>query len=477
MQGEDSSNIIPVILSGGVGSRLWPLSRELYPKQLQQLHSERSLLQDTVERVSTRQFLAPMVICNQEHRFIVAEQIHAIGIDIAAIVLEPVGRNTAPAVAVAATLCSDIIDDAILLVMPSDHVIKQNDTFHRAVATALPAAESGRLVTFGITATGPETGYGYIRQGGKIDTAPGCFDVDSFVEKPDRQTAETYLASGEYFWNGGIFMFSARKYMAELKRLQPEMERLSRRAVETSVADMDFTRLDEKVFASIPANSIDYAVMELTEDAAVVPVDMGWSDVGAWDALWEISEKDSSGNVVSGDVIVHDVENSYIRSEHRLIAAVGLRDTVIVAMDDVVLCANKNNAQDVKALVDQLKQSGRSEYVTHTKVYRPWGWYQSLEVGESYQVKVLNLSPGAKISLQLHHHRSEHWVVVAGTATVTRGEDIFDLEVNQSTYIPVEMKHRLENKKDVDLQIIEVQSGDYLGEDDIERFDDTYGRS
>jgi mannose-1-phosphate guanylyltransferase / mannose-6-phosphate isomerase len=471
-----TGNIYPVILSGGTGTRLWPLSRTLYPKQLQPLHSDLSLLQETASRLQGEPFAAPLIICNQEHRFIVAEHLHSIEIAPEAIVLEPIGRNTAPAAAVAAVILAERDPEAVILLLPSDHVIQNPDKFRTAIDIALPAAKNGSLVTFGIQPTGPETGYGYIKQGSELEDQAGCFAVEAFVEKPDSATAEKFLKEGGYFWNGGIFLFTAAKFIAELERLSPEIAAACREAVAKSTTDLDYHRLDEAAFAACPADSIDYAVMEKSADVAVVPVDMGWSDVGSWDALWEVLDKDRNGNVTAGDVLLQGTTNSLIRSEDKLVAAVGLTDTVVIATEDAILVSSKEASQDVKLVVDDLKAADRSEHISHAKVYRPWGWYQTLEMRDRFQVKVLSLKPDAKISLQRHQKRAEHWVVVSGTATVTRGEEIIELEENQSTYIPIGMKHRLENKTEGDLQLIEVQSGDYLGEDDIERFDDQYGR-
>jgi len=468
--------VYPVILSGGTGTRLWPLSRALYPKQLQPLHSNLSLLQETASRLKGEQFAAPLIICNQEHRFIVAEHLHSIDIVPEAIVLEPMGRNTAPAAAVAAILLAERDPEAVILLLPSDHVIQNSAAFQQAIDNALPAALNGALVTFGIQPTGPETGYGYIKQGSEIAGQPGCFTVEAFVEKPDSDTAEKFIEEGNYFWNGGIFLFTAAKFITELERLSPEITTACREAVTNSTTDLDYHRLDEAAFAACPADSIDYAVMEKSDDVAVVPVDMGWSDVGSWDALWQVLDKDQAGNVTAGDVLLQGTTNSLVRSEDKLVAAVGLTDTVVVATEDAILVSSKEASQDVKLVVDDLKAADRSEHISHAKVYRPWGWYQTLELRDRFQVKVLSLKPGAKISLQRHQQRAEHWVVVSGVATVTRGEEIIELAENQSTYIPIGMMHRLENKTEGDLQLIEVQSGDYLGEDDIERFDDQYGR-
>ena len=471
-----TEKVVPVVLSGGSGTRLWPVSRTPYPKQLQSLVTDRSLLQDTLTRLNGDGFADPIIVCNDEHRFIIAEQVREIGIGAPTIVLEPVGRNTAPAAAVSALLAQKFGDDPVILVAPSDHAIRNSSAFLGAIDTAKDAALGGKLVAFGITPSSPETGYGYIQSQTAAAGAKGFSDVDAFVEKPDRQTAEGYVAKGGYYWNSGIFLFRASTFLAELERLQPVMAAQCRKAVDGGGTDLDFVRLDGPPFEEIDGDSIDYAVMEKTDTAVMVPVDMGWSDVGSWDALWDISERDAAGNTAIGDVVLHEVSNSYLRSDHKLVAAVGIKDTIVVATDDAVLVADRAQAQKVKKLVDALKDDARDEYVSHTKVYRPWGWYQSLEVGDRFQVKLIGVSPGAKISLQLHHQRAEHWVVVSGQATVTRGEEIVELLENQSTYIPVGVKHRLENRTDKPLTIVEIQSGGYLGEDDIERFDDQYGR-
>jgi len=471
-----TSLITPVILSGGVGSRLWPLSRELYPKQLQSLVTENSLLQETALRVSGGAFGAPSVICNNEHRFIVAEHLRDAGLEPSAIVLEPVGRNTAPAAAIAALLAAEEDENALVLLLPSDHIITDQTAFLSAIQSATAAAQEGYLVTFGIPASTPETGYGYIERGKEIGTAPDCYQVAQFVEKPDAETAAKYVAAGTYAWNSGMFLFSAESFLAEMETHAPDVLTLCRASLESQQADMDFIRLGEEAFSKIDGISIDYAVMEKTDKAAVVPAAIGWSDVGSWDALWDVSDKDGGGNVLKGDVVTENVANSYIRTEKQWVAAAGLEDIIVVATDDAVLVASKDEAQKVKDLVEQLKVKAPDLHVSHSKVYRPWGWYQSLGTGPGFQVKLIQLNPGAKISLQRHQQRAEHWVVVSGTATVTRDEDVFALEKNQSTFIPVMAMHRLENKSDTALQIVEVQSGDYLGEDDIERFDDQYGR-
>jgi len=473
------NSCIPVILCGGVGSRLWPLSRELYPKQLIDLVGEKTMLQTTLDRLDgIPGCAAPILVAGDEHRFMVAEQLRAVGRRPLAIVLEPEGRNPAPAVAVAALLAATE-GNPTLLVLPADHLIADPDAFRAGVATARAQAEAGHLVTFGIPPEHPETGYGYIQKGEPLesdDAGGGAYKVARFVEKPDRERAEAFLKSGEYLWNSGMFAFRASVYLEELKAHAPQMLAACEAAVAGAARDMDFTRLAAESFGACPSDSIDYAVMEHTSRAAVVPVSMGWSDVGSWRAVWEAGGPDSEGNVLVGDVIARGVKGSYIRADSRLVAAVGLTDHVVVETPDAVLVAPKSRAQDVKAIVAALKASGRSEVNVHRTVYRPWGAYTVLEIAERFQVKKITVNPGAALSLQMHHRRAEHWVVVTGTARVTRGEDVFLLSENESTYIPVETKHRLENPGETPLEMVEVQSGDYLGEDDIVRFDDKYGR-
>ena len=466
----------PVILSGGAGTRLWPVSRTLYPKQLLPLVSERTMLQETVRRVAGKGFAPPVVVCNEEHRFLIAGQLRELDIAPSRMVLEPVGRNTAPAAAVAALLLAGDDADAVMLLLPSDHVVEDVSGFLAAVETGLAAAENGALVTFGIPPTGPETGYGYIRRGAAYAGAKGCFRIARFVEKPDLEEARRLVRAGDYHWNSGMFLVRAGRYLEELERLKPEMVECCRRAVAGAVEDLDFLRLEAEAFSGIEPLSIDYAVMEHTEAAVVVPADMGWSDVGSWSALWEIGAKDGDGNVVLGDVITDGTTDSYIRSEGRLVAALGLDNVVVVATDDVVLVVRRDEAQNVKKVVEALARAGRPEHSVHTKVYRPWGYYQSIDAGDRFQVKHLHVNPGQKLSLQMHHHRAEHWVVVSGTAKVTRGDETFLLNENESTYLPLGVKHALENPGDAPLCVIEVQSGDYLGEDDIVRFEDRYGR-
>lgn len=472
-----ASKIHPVILSGGSGTRLWPLSRQVYPKQLLSLAGERTMLQETADRVSDPdRFAPPMVICNNDHRFIIAEQLRAIEIEPSAIVLEPVGRNTAPAAAVAALSLSTRDPEALMMLLPSDHTILKQNAFVAAVDKTVALAEDGALVTFGILPDAPETGYGYIKRGAARGTAKGCYAVEAFLEKPDTAKAQAFLDDGGYFWNSGMFVFKAAKYLEELERLQPEIVAACRAALDGGAEDLSFTRLDADAFGKSPSISIDYAVMEHTSDAAVVAADIGWSDVGSWSALWQIGEQDAAGNVTVGDVVTHDVENSYLRSGKRLVAALGLKDIVVVETDDAVLVADRGKVQDVRAIVDDLKTNGRSEINVHNRVYRPWGYYESIDFGDRFQVKHIAVKPGAQLSLQMHHHRAEHWIVVQGTATVTRGEETVLLHENESTYIPIGVKHRLANPGMIELKLIEVQSGAYLGEDDIVRFEDQYGR-
>lgn len=470
-------SVYPVILSGGSGTRLWPLSRRSYPKQLLPLTTRDTLLQQTALRVhGMGAFAPPLILCNDAHRFIIAEQLRARNIEPLAIALEPVARNTAPAIAAAALMVSEQDADGILLVLPSDHVIRDLPAFHSAVGTACEAARRGALTTFGIVPQHPDTGLGYIRRGEPLAGLPGAAAIAEFVEKPDRQRAEAFLASGEYAWNSGMFVFPVRLLLEELERLQPELISACAASVSKSKNDLTFTRLDEAAFNSCPSISIDYALMEKTAAAAVVTADIGWNDVGSWAALWDIGERDEAGNVTSGDVVLRDVQGSYVRSENRLISAIGVRDLVIVETDDAVLITPRSRTQEVKQIVAELDRTKRTESDHHARIYRPWGSYQGIADGERFQVKQIVVKPGEKLSLQMHHHRAEHWVVVEGTAVVTKGEEKLLLTENQSTYIPIGVTHRLENPGDSDLILIEVQSGAYLGEDDIVRFDDMYGR-
>jgi mannose-1-phosphate guanylyltransferase/mannose-6-phosphate isomerase len=473
------ATIHPVILSGGSGTRLWPLSREHFPKQLLPLAGERSMIQETALRAREAGLAAPIVVCNAEHRFAIAEQMRAAGVAPAALLLEPVARNTAAAVAAAAAhlAATGAPEGDMLLVLPSDHVILDRPAFAAAVARAATAAGLGRLVTFGIEPTAPETGYGYISAGVALAGAPGAHDVARFVEKPDLATAQGYLAAGGWSWNSGMFLFPLGAFRAELAAHAPDVARAAAAAVAGAARDLDFVRLDREAFAAAPSISIDYAVMEKTRLAAVVPASLGWSDVGSWSALWEIGARDADGNVAQGDVLSERTRNSYLRAEHGLLAAVGIEDTIVVALKDAVLVASRDEAQHVKAIVDRLKKAGRGEATTHPRVYRPWGSYETVDRGERFQVKRIIVNPGQRISLQKHARRAEHWVCVQGVARVTRGEDILTLRENMSTYIPVGCIHRLENPGAEPAHIIEVQSGDYLGEDDIVRIEDSYGRS
>jgi len=472
------SNVVqPVILSGGAGTRLWPLSRRAYPKQLLPLIEADSMLQATARRVhGGERFAAPLIVCNDEHRFVIAEQLRSIGIEPRDILLEPLARNTAPAIAAAALHVAASDPEAMLLVLPSDHRIGDVAAFHAAVDSARAAAGDGALVTFGIRPGHAETGYGYIRRGAPLAGHADCFEVAAFVEKPTPEKAEAFLRDGGYDWNSGMFVFRADSFLAELQAHQPEILENTRAALAQAEADLTFTRLAEGPFAANPSISLDYAVMERTDTAAVVAADFGWSDVGSWAALWEVTDKDAAGNVTRGDVHLADTTNSYVRAEKRLVATLGIDGVIVVETPDVVLVADRDRVQSVKDLVDGLTAEGREEVSQHARVYRPWGYYESIDAGDRFQVKHLCVKPGKRLSLQSHHHRAEHWIVVQGTARVTRDDDVILLEENQSTYIPVGTRHRLENPGKIELKIIEVQSGSYLGEDDIVRFDDDFGR-
>jgi len=466
--------LISIILSGGSGTRLWPLSRKMYPKQFLSLLHDETMLQRTLQRLEGLEHAAPTVVCNDEHRFIVAEQARQIGIEDLSIILEPFGKNTAPAIAVAAVHAMQQDADPVLLVLTADHEIPDQRAFTDVVKQAQPLAAAGKLVTFGIVPTYAATGYGYIRRG---DAEGNGFVVDEFIEKPDGKTAEQYLASDSYYWNSGMFMFRAGAYLAELEKFNPEMVAHCREAAAEMSEDIGFLRLDAEAFARCEADSIDYALMEKTDLACVVPMDAGWSDIGSWSSLWEQGRKDKNGNATRGDVLACDTENSIVHAESRLVATVGVSDLVIVETQDAVLVADKTKAQEVKQIVEQLAQEEREEENFHRIVYRPWGSFDSIDEGEGYKVKRISVKPGARLSKQMHHHRAEHWVVVRGTARVFRDEEIFDLHENESVFIPLGTTHYLENPGDEPLDIIEVQSGSYLGEDDIVRFDDIYGRS
>jgi mannose-1-phosphate guanylyltransferase / mannose-6-phosphate isomerase len=452
------------------------MSRRALPKQFLPLVSERSMLQDTVLRLSGLKCSPPIVVSNNEHRFLVAEQLREIGTEPSTQVLEPMGRNTAPAAAVAALSIQERDPTGVMLVLPADHLIRDVNQFHAAVHQAARLAEGGALVTFGIAPDQPATGYGYIERGDPIAAEVGAFHVERFVEKPDPVRAQQFLASGRYSWNSGMFAFTAGRLLEELEQYRPDILAASRDAWEKAKRDLDFLRLDEKAFGACPAESIDYAVMEKTDAAAVILVDIGWSDVGSWSTLWEVAEKDAQGNVSRGDVHLNDVENCYVRAESRMVSVLGLRNAFIVETDDALLVADRSQAQKVKDIVGHLEGSNRTEHLTHTRVYRPWGYYESIDAGQRFQVKRIMVEPGAALSLQMHHHRAEHWIIVSGTARVTRGDEVVLLAENESTYIPIGTKHRLENPGKVPLFLIEVQSGGYLGEDDIVRFEDLYRR-
>jgi len=462
--------IIPVILAGASGTRLWPLSRALYPKQMLDLVGENTMLQDTVLRLRAYPGMsAPIVVCNQNHRFLAAEQLRAIGVAPRAIILEPVGRNTAPAVAVAAVQAAGL-DDAALLVLPADHFIAQVDRLHAALTVAEHFARRDHLITFGVVPRSPETGYGYIRKGRPLlDGGFEALQIAAFVEKPDQATAAAYVASGDYCWNSGMFMFRAAQVLAEMERLAPEMVAACQKAVAEGRADLDFMRLGEAAFSACPSDSIDYAVMEKTDRGVMVPLDAGWNDLGSWEALWQVGSKDSAQNVIQGDVLVHDVRNSYLKATSRLVAAVGLVDHIVVETADAVLIAPRRRVQDVKALVDALGAQKRPEVLVHRRAYRPWGFSESMVQGQRFEAKRIIVNPGGKIVMQEHCHRAEHWVVVSGTARVTRGEEELLLKEDESIYIPLGVRHCLENPGKITLELIEIRTGSYLGKDDIVR--------
>tara|TARA_R110002049_G_scaffold14126_3_gene60145 strand:- start:501 stop:1910 length:1410 start_codon:yes stop_codon:yes gene_type:complete len=467
--------LTPVLLSGGVGSRLWPVSRETHPKQFLPLVGEISMLQETLRRTTTLEAAAPLVVCNEEHRFMVAEQLRQLDVHSGALILEPQGRNTAPAVALAALHAVSSDPEAVLLVLPADHLIKDVDAFVAAVVKAMPLASQGRMMTFGVVPTSPETGYGYIKCGAAL--ADDLFELERFVEKPDAQTAQEYLDSGGYLWNSGMFLLRAKTFLEELSVLAPDILACCQEAMHISTIDSSFVRPDSETFLRCPSDSIDYAVMEKTRVGGVIALDCGWSDVGAWSALWEVGERDLDGNVTRGDVIADNCRGSYFRSDSRLIAATGVDNLVVVETTDAILVADRDKVQDVKRIVSLLKSQQRTEASLHRRVDRPWGSYESLVSSDRFQVKRIVVAPGQRLSLQMHHHRAEHWIVVKGTAEVTCEDKVFMLAEDESTYIPLGHKHRLANPGHIPLEIIEVQSGAYLGEDDIVRFEDVYGRN
>lgn len=466
--------LTPVLLSGGVGSRLWPVSRETHPKQFLPLAGELSMLQETLQRSSGMEEAAPVVVCNEEHRFMVAEQLRQVNIKAGALILEPAGRNTAPAVALAAIQALNSDPQALLLVLPADHLIQNVPAFAAAVAKAIPLAEQGRLMTFGVVPSSPETGYGYIKCGAELAT--DLYDLERFVEKPDAVTAQAYVDGGSHVWNSGMFLLSAAVYLEQLGEHAPRILECCQQAMAGASTDMDFVRPDSEAFLQCPSDSIDYAVMEKTAAGGVVSLDCGWSDVGAWSALWDVAERDAEGNVCKGDVMLDNCNDSYFRSDSRLLAAIGVDNLVVVETADAVLVADRSSVQDVKRIVNRLKDQKRPEVSQHRRVYRPWGSYESLVMSERFQVKRIVVNPGQTLSLQMHHHRAEHWVVVHGTAEVTCEDRVFMLGEDESTYIPLGHKHRLANPGRIPLELIEVQSGAYLGEDDIVRYEDIYGR-
>ena len=473
-----SYNVIPVVMAGGSGTRLWPLSRGLFPKQFLTLQGQFTMLQNTILRIDELDCGIPLVISNEAHRFVVAEQLRQLNKLAGNIILEPVGRNTAPAIALAALQAlsqAEATDNPLLLVLAADHVIQDEAAFCQSVQAALPLAQQGKLVTFGIVPTAPETGYGYIRRGASIAETAG-YQVAQFVEKPDLTTATHYLESGEFYWNSGMFLFSAKRYLAELEKFRPDILTACQQAMNVSSQDLDFVRVDPQIFATCPDDSIDYAVMEKTTDAVMVPMDAGWSDVGSWSSLWEISEKTPEGNVTHGDVIQVNSRNNYVFAESSLVTTVGVDDLVIVQTKDALLVSKRDQVQQVKQVVEQIKASGRLEHHQHREIYRPWGKYDSIDAGARYQVKRLSIKPGEQLSLQKHHHRAEHWIVVQGTAEVTCGDETLLLSENESFYIPLGMKHSLANPGKIMLEVVEVRSGSYLEDDDIERFWDKYGR-
>ncbi|AYM89686.1 mannose-1-phosphate guanylyltransferase/mannose-6-phosphate isomerase [Serratia sp. T13T92] len=467
--------LLPVIMAGGTGSRLWPMSRELHPKQFLRLHSIHSMLQETLKRLDGVGVSEPVVICNEDHRFMVAEQLRQIDMLSHNIILEPVGRNTAPAIALAALNAIAQGNDPIMLVLAADHIINDVEAFHRAIDLALPHAAAKSLVTFGIVPTGPETGYGYIQRG-ECKNGSVAAPVQRFVEKPDSETAQSYIETGEYYWNSGMFMFRAKRYLEELEKFRPDILAACRDALANTECDKNFINVDRDAFSACPDDSVDYAVMEKTHDAVVIPLDAGWSDVGSWSALWEVSKKDSAGNALTGDTFLYDSRDCYINTDEKLVAAVGVENLVIVNTKDAVLVVDRSKVQDVKKIVEHLKKNKRSEYRRHREVYRPWGRCDILVAEKRFNVNRITVNPGEAFSLQMHHHRAEHWVVLSGTARVTTGDKTFLITENQSTFIPVAVIHRLENPGNIPLELIEIQSGSYLGDDDVIRIKDHYGR-
>ncbi|GAA0542005.1 mannose-1-phosphate guanylyltransferase/mannose-6-phosphate isomerase [Rhizomicrobium palustre] len=468
--------LVPVILSGGSGTRLWPLSRNSLPKQLLALHGQQTMIQETVLRAQVPGASAPILLCNDSHRFLVAEQMQEVGVKPTAIVLEPVGRNTAPAAAVAALVAHEHDPEAVIALLPSDHVVSDEAAFRAALDVAIRAAEAGYIVTFGMSPTAPETGYGYIQRGAPVEAVPGAFRVNAFKEKPNADVAAEYLADGGYFWNGGMFVFKAKTMIEEIERLAPDILPPVREALNKAAHDLDFVRLDKDSFSTAPNISIDYAIMEKTNKAVLVPCSIGWNDVGAWSSLWEVRAQDEAGNVFQGDVFAHDTRDSLVLSGKTLTALVGVKDLVVIATKDAVLVADKSHSQDVKHIVDQLKAADRVERMEHTTIFRPWGSYEVVDRGENFLVNHIMIKPGGRISLHAHHHRAEHWVVVQGTAKVTCGERVSLLHENASTFIPIGEKHTLENPGREPVRLIEVQSGPYLGCDDIDRLEDYYGK-
>ena len=461
--------IFPVILCGGSGTRIWPLSRKLYPKQFMRLVNDNTLFQDTILRLP-KEVANPLVICNEEYRFLAAEQLRQINKDSNDIILEPIGKNTAPAIALAALAT---VNDPLLLVLPADHVIEDEEYFKKLVLKAVPLAESGKLITFGVIPTEAHTGYGYIKGDRKIDVG---LAVDQFVEKPSTQNAKRYFESGKYYWNSGIFLFNANRYLEELNKFRPDIYRACKESMLETKSDLNFLRIDKTRFEECPSESVDYAVMENTAEAVVIPMDAGWSDIGSWSSLWDVTNKDHNGNVIYGDVIIHNSTNSFIRSDDKMVTAIGVDNLVIVVTKDVVMVSNKDSVQDVNLIAKKLKDSKRTEWEIHREVYRPWGKYDLIDYGDRYQVKRITVKPGAALSLQKHQHRAEHWTVLVGTAKVTKGKEVSILAENESVYIPIGVVHALENPGEVDLELIEIQSGEYLGEDDIIRLQDRYGR-